>query len=195
DAMSGSAMGTWHSLCPTVRDLVHRRASAGRMRRASRGRSYNAGADTCRNRRATGGSLQMRRTQFGLITVLTVLVVMLASRADIAAGQAPSRAIPAAAAEGKQTALRTPWGDPDLQGTWTITPPTPLERPSELAGKQVLPAEERAALDAARARAGDRPTRRPGDTGAYNAFWGEAGTASAQTSLIVDPPDGKLPPL
>ena len=90
------------------------------------------------------------------------------------------------------TVARTAWGDPDLQGRWTNTTTTPLERPSDLAGKQVLTPEERAARDAATARSGDRRPR-PGDTGAYNQFWGESGKASAQTSLIVDPPDGKLP--
>jgi len=68
----------------------------------------------------------------------------------------------------------------------------PLERPSELAGKQVLTQEERAQRDAA---AGRDYTPRAGDPGAYNQFWTESGKASAQTSLIVDPQDGKLPAL
>ena len=92
------------------------------------------------------------------------------------------------------TMARTPWGYPDLQDRWTNTTTTPLERPGDLAGKQVLTPEERAARDAARAGGGERQPR-AGDTGSYNQFWGEAGTASAQTSLIVDPADGKLPGL
>jgi hypothetical protein len=111
-----------------------------------------------------------------------------------AAGQAPARAAGAVAAAGKSAAPRTPWGHPDLQGNWTNTTTTPLERPSDFAGKTALTAEERAALDAFAAGAADLPLR-PGDTGAYNAFWMEAGKASARTSLILDPPDGKLPAL
>jgi hypothetical protein len=93
-------------------------------------------------------------------------------------------------------ASRTSWGDPDLQGTWTNSTTTPLERPSDVAGKITLTPEERAARDATLSAAAvlQRPPQ-PGDTGAYNAFWLEAGTSSARTSLLVDPPDGKLPAL
>ena len=136
----------------------------------------------------------MRQKYLGLIGVLAALAAAVTSRPELAAGQVPTRAATAAVAASKGTALRTPWGDPDLQGNWTNTTTTPLERPSELAGKLALTAEERAARDAALAGAADRPVR-PGDTGAYNAFWGEGGKSSAQTSLIVDPPDGRLPPL
>src|SRR5262249_48961165 len=112
-----------------------------------------------------------------------VAAIALAFSSTLAAGQ-----------DSKVAAPRTPWGDPDLQGRWTNTTTTPLERPGDLAGKHVLTAEERAEGDAARARGAERQPR-AGDTGSYNQFWGEAGKASAQTSLIVDPPDGKLPAL
>jgi hypothetical protein len=72
---------------------------------------------------------------------------------------------------GERDGTPDPWGDPDLQGIWSNTTTTPLERPSNLAGKQVLTSEERAERDALRATAADRPPR-PGDTGSYNAFWG-----------------------
>jgi hypothetical protein len=89
---------------------------------------------------------------------------------------------------------RTPWGHPDLQGTWTNATTTPLERPAAMSGKDVLTDEERRALDARAAANADRPPR-PGDTGAYNSFWMETGLALNRTSLIVDPADGRLPPL
>ena len=89
---------------------------------------------------------------------------------------------------------RTAWGHPDLQGFWTNTTTTPLERPVELASKAILTDAERAEIDAEAARTADRPPR-PGDTGAYNTFWFERGTRSPQTSLIVDPPNGRLPQL
>ena len=89
---------------------------------------------------------------------------------------------------------RTPWGDPDLQGTWTNVTATPLERPDDLAEQELLTDEERTARDEERARNADQPPP-PGRTGAYNSFWLERGQLSARTSLIVDPADGKLPPL
>ena len=94
-----------------------------------------------------------------------------------------------AAGTGDPAAPRTPWGDPDLQGTWTNTTTTPLERPAELAGKAVLTAEERAAIDEENAPGIDNA---PG-VGAYNNFWMEQGYVYEQTSLVVDPPDGRLP--
>ena len=87
---------------------------------------------------------------------------------------------------------RTPWGDRDLQGTWTNRTTTPLQRPSEFAEQSALTDEERAELDAEADRNLDRPPQ-PGRTGAYNSFWLDRGTRSEQTSLIVDPPDGRLP--
>ncbi len=96
--------------------------------------------------------------------------------------------VPAAA----QAPERTPWGDPDLQGVWTNRTTTPLERPSELGERAVLSNEERAALDAEADAARDQPPP-PGRTGAYNDFWLDRGVRTSQTSLIVDPPDGKYP--
>ena len=91
-------------------------------------------------------------------------------------------------------AFRTPWGDPDLQGSWTNTTTTPLERPEELTGRDRLTAEERAELDAEAVRNADRPPP-PGSTGAYNNFWFERGVRTEQTAWVVDPPDGRLPPI
>ena len=51
----------------------------------------------------------------------------------------------------------TPWGDPDLRGMWTNTTTTPLQRPSEFAGRSVLTDEERADLDAQADENRDRP--------------------------------------
>ena len=87
---------------------------------------------------------------------------------------------------------QTPWGDPDLQGTWTNRTTTPLERPSEFADQSVLTGDERAELDAEAERNRDRPPP-PGRTGGYNSFWLDRGKRSEQASLIIDPPDGRLP--
>ncbi len=66
----------------------------------------------------------------------------------------------------------TPWGDPDLQGLWTNTTTTPLERPADLADKDVLTDEERAAIDEENAPGIDAAQ----GVGAYNSFWVDRGT-------------------
>ena len=93
---------------------------------------------------------------------------------------------------------RTAWGDPDLQGVYTFSTITPLQRPDDVAGREVLTEEEAASFEARTARERvDKPPR-PGDTGTYNRFWVDYGTrvvGTKRTSLIVDPPGGKLPPM
>ena len=104
----------------------------------------------------------------------------------------------AAAEAAGQPASRTSWGDPDLQGVFTFATITPLQRPDDVAGRTVLSAEEAASFETETARQRvDRPPR-AGDTGTYNRFWVDYGTrvvGDRATSLIVDPPDGRLPPL
>lgn len=96
--------------------------------------------------------------------------------------------------------LRTTWGDPDLQGRFTNKTITPFERPEELAGKEFLTVEEAAELEQAQAVAdAARDNQVPADiVGNYNQHWFDRGTAvveSRRTSIIIDPPDGKLPSL
>ena len=92
------------------------------------------------------------------------------------------------------TVPKTPWGDPDLQGVWTNSTTTPLERPADLADKAVLTEEERRVRDAdvASRSSFDRVGSLPG-VGAYNEFWMERGALNYRTSLVIDPPDGKIP--
>ena len=95
-------------------------------------------------------------------------------------------------------APRTAWGAPDLQGIWDFRTITPLERPGDLAGKAVLTDEEAAVQEQLTAE--ERVDRVPeaGDTGFYNRFWldqGEQVVPTRRSSLIVDPPDGRLPAL
>ena len=82
---------------------------------------------------------------------------------------------------------RTPWGDPDLRGQWTNATTTPLERPEDLQDKAILTAEELAVRD-------PEFTARIRFNTIYEVFM-ERGGLIRQTSLIVDPPDGRLPPL
>lgn len=113
---------------------------------------------------------------------------------------------------------RTPDGRPDLQGTWTNATITPVERPSKFT-RLVLTEAEAAELEKAVAdrierldapsdpnrpappKGGDGSTGAAGNVGGYNYFWIDAGTKVAvvngerRSSLVVDPPDGKVPPL
>jgi hypothetical protein len=95
------------------------------------------------------------------------------------------------------TPPRTPDGQPDLQGIWTNATITPFERPTALGSKAFLTESEAAEFEkqaAARRLEVDRFT--PGDIGSYNQFWFDAGTkvlSTRQTSLVVDPPDGRVP--
>ena len=128
--------------------------------------------------------------------LLTVLVAALLLAQPATAGQT-SRSTSASSVA--QTVPRTPWGDPDLQGMWDNGTITPIERPSELADTPFLTEEEVAAREqrAEQNRFADR-TPRAGDVGTYNRFWSDGGTRvvpGGRTSLIVDPPDGRIPPL
>jgi hypothetical protein len=101
------------------------------------------------------------------------------------------------------TSPRTPFGQPDLQGLWTNATVTPFERPSELAGKQVLTEEEAAEFEKRTNQARDADRRdAPGTDAdvalAYNQFWYDRGTkviGTRRTSLVIDPPDGRIPRL
>jgi len=97
---------------------------------------------------------------------------------------------------------RTPEGQPDLQGIWTNANLTPLQRPAELGDKQFFSEQEAAAYEKQRIQQTDvdriDAERGPADLArrAYNNFWFDRGThvvKSRRTSLIVDPPDGKIP--
>ncbi len=95
---------------------------------------------------------------------------------------------------------RTSWGAPDLQGTWSHATVTPLERRDEHAGRTLLTDEEvaeanlSAATFASSERRGELSAER--DVGlAYNQFWWDRGQSDGRTSLIVDPPDGRIPPM
>ena len=125
-----------------------------------------------------------------------IAVVLLLLQAPVA-GQDRSPSAKAKAAPQTWTPPRTPDGQPDLQGFWTNATTTPLERPSEFAGKQVLTEREAAEFQerALRPSGEGPPGLQAGSS--IDAFWFERGNvvAGRRTSLIVDPPDGKVPPL
>ena len=120
------------------------------------------------------------------IALGTVIAVALLAPAD------PAAQTQGAAADDWELS-HTAWGDPDLQGVvWSFATITPLERPAVYAGRDRLTEEEVVALNADALTRGDQPPP-PGDPGAYNAFWFDRGESTGRTSLIVDPPNGRIP--
>ena len=147
----------------------------------------------------------MAHRHLGSVGSLAVVIVLLTSGLTMGQTRAPASAddwIPP----------QTPWGEPDLQGVWRHVSTIPFERPADLAGRELLTAEEvdqqeqeeRSELDARLAGAdfqeiGRRDSAESPIAGnEYNQFWFETGqsrTVSARTSMIVDPPDGRMPRL
>ncbi len=106
------------------------------------------------------------------------------------------------AAADTSTAPRTPWGAPDLQGIWDRRTLTPLQRPGAFEGKEVLTDAEAAEFEQQTVQNLDADRRDGGARRdverAYNDFWWDWGTnltGDKRTSLIVDPPDGRIPPV
>ena len=103
---------------------------------------------------------------------------------------------------GQAKATRTPDGQPDLQGIWSFATITPMERPADLAGKEFFTPKEAADYEK-EVRQRNNMDRRDGTaeadvTRAYNDFWWDHGTRvvkTRRTSLVIDPPDGKIPTL
>jgi hypothetical protein len=112
------------------------------------------------------------------------------------------------------TAARNSFGQPNLEGTWTNNSATPLQRPAQWADKDVLTdAELEAVKSSVRqlekdgdALFGDelitdaiggkeKPESHDTETGNYNGFWLPARVLERRTSLIIDPPNGRIPPL
>lgn len=96
---------------------------------------------------------------------------------------------------------QTPDGHPDLQGIWTNATLTPLERPADLANKEFLTEQEAAEFAKRALQDVDADRRDGGDSvdvnRAYNEFWRDRGKVvpSRRTSLILDTPDGRIPPM
>ena len=154
----------------------------------------------------------MRSLRFSTGTVVTGVLVAVVGVSIAAQSPAGARKAKTAAAATRAATPRTPWGSPDLQGIWDFRTITPLERPAELAGKAVLSPAEAAEYERKTVESRDADSRRDKTTRrtvngtaetedvalAYNDFWWDRGTkviGSRRTSLIVDPPDGRIPAL
>ena len=122
-----------------------------------------------------------------VVTVFVVGMIMALMPLPVAGQSASNWTLP-----------RTPDGHPDLQGAWSFATITPLQRPSQYEGRERLSEEEVVALNADAAtrasseRRSELTAQRDVDL-AYDQFWWDRGTSDGRTSLIVDPPDGRIP--
>ena len=120
----------------------------------------------------------------GVATVLATIMVLLQLTAVPVAGETPSA---------------TAWGHPNLEGIWLDVYATPFERDDEFGDRELATAEERAERDQARMVSPGRNRRgdngRRDVAGAYNAVYTSAKPAGPRTSLVVDPPNGRIPSL
>jgi hypothetical protein len=131
------------------------------------------------------------------------MITLAVAAAVVGAGISASTTLTSAqapAASGTAPALKTPWGEPDLQGIWTVETDTPFQRSPKYANQEFFTEAQRAEFD--RIRSAQRGRDNRGElgserdvSGAYNAVWGGMKRTGTRTSLIVDPPDGRIPPL
>src|ERR1700691_1147499 len=123
-----------------------------------------------------------------------------AASAAVVLAAVPIAGQSAAKAPAKAASLRTPWGDPDLQGIWHEDLETPLQRDRKYGDREFLTDEEGKAADSAKAASLTRDRRKQAGTeadgaGAYNAVFHTVRSTSRRPSEVVDPPDGRVPPL
>ena len=128
------------------------------------------------------------------IAVLAVAVVI-----SLFIAQASAQ-MPGASRKGAALRLTMSWGDPDLQGIWTDETDTPLQRSPKFANQEFFTEAQRAELDRQRSAMQGRERRAERGTvadvaGAYNDVFTPKKRTGARTSRIVDPPNGRLPPM
>src|SRR5579872_6182934 len=134
------------------------------------------------------------------LTFATILAVVMTRVPTKAQAPASSQAAKASATPQPKAwkQPRTPDGKPDFTGYWSNSTVTPLERPTAMAGKETVTAEEAQRLEKAGNRNDKDSQGAPGSVGDYNGLWYEHGKtvlANHRTSIITDPPDGRIPPL
>src|SRR5229473_4575805 len=133
--------------------------------------------------------------------MLTVAIATAAAGALVSVPMTRASAqAPAASVTPPAPALTTPWGEPDLQGIWTDETDTPLQRSPKFATQEFFTEVQRAELDQERSALLRRDRRVERGTeldvaGAYNALFFSQKRTGARTSMIVDPANGRIPPL
>jgi len=142
---------------------------------------------------------------WGISCLACLVAVSLVAQTPATSGKsAPTKASATKAKAGKAgtakgATRRTPWGDPDLQGTWFVNEDVPLERSAANANKEFLTDAEVAAADAQKGVGPGRNARTEAGaedvSGAYNAVFNSVLKTGKRTSRVIDPPDGKIPAL
>jgi len=130
----------------------------------------------------------------------SMITVAIAAAAVSAAISVPATRTSAQAPAASGTAMKTPWGEPDLQGIWTDEFDTPFQRSPKYANQEFFTEAQRKELDRQRGEHyGDDPRQARGSAadvgGAYNTQFLTIKHTGPRTSMIVDPPDGRIPPL
>jgi hypothetical protein len=136
-------------------------------------------------RQFSGSMITLAIAPAAASAVILVSVAATSAQAPVLSATAPATA----------AALKTPWGEPDLQGIWTDEFDTPLQRPAKYADQEFFTEAQRAELDKERTEVlNQRAVGTPND--AYNfAVFLTTKRTGARTSKIVDPPNGRIPPL
>jgi hypothetical protein len=132
----------------------------------------------------------MRHVFSGSMIVVAAALTAVSAGISVSVTQASAQA----------PAVKTPWGEPDLQGIWTDETDTPLQRSPKFANQEFFTQAQRAELDNERSALLRRDRRVERGTeldvaGAYNALFMTQKRTGARTSMIVDPPNGRMPPL
>jgi hypothetical protein len=144
------------------------------------------------------------RRFFLLASMATVVAVVSLVLRGVAGQTSDTTNIAATAAVATGPALRTPWGEPDLQGIWSRDVDIPLERPAQYANQEFLSDAEREELDRRIkdivSRESTEGRRARGTERDVNSEFEQAPFVNhlpvgKRTSLIVDPPNGRIPPL
>jgi hypothetical protein len=134
----------------------------------------------------------------GVLAVVSWAALSLAVQNTTAPKPAAVSPKPATPAKPAATIPRTPWGEPDLQGTWFVLADVPLQRSPANANKEFLTDEEMAASDKQKGLNPGRNARSANTVadvdGAYNAVFNSVLKTGRRTSMIIDPPDGHIPP-
>jgi len=92
--------------------------------------------------------------------------------------------------------MKTPWSEPDLQGIWTEEFDTPFQRPARYASQEFFTEAQREELDKKRSALLGRLATERELAGGYNlAVFTSVKRTGARTSLVIDPPNGRIPPL
>ena len=133
----------------------------------------------------------MRDRTLGVSARLPAVFAMMALVSTAASAQPRGRE---ADTRSGWTVPRTAWGAPDLRGVWDYRTMTPLQRPREFAGKTVMTDAEAAAYQARTLKEQADYDRSPSVHAKWWLDYGKELTADKRTSLIVDPPDGRIPP-